>query len=404
MAPEQWHLMQPNWPSDHRTLAARAGRPAVGTARHEGHDRLAVLAVGARRRPGPGARSRPRAARPRRRRPRHRPVRRPAARARRHDRRPERPVRRNGSISPIASGTERCRRGRSRRCACFAPDVVHLHEPLVPGPTLTRSGADAPIVGTFHANYAGNNNRWYPMFRPPLNRLVNRLDGPHRGLAGGGRARVEVVRRGSTRSCPNGVDVDAISRPSRGRRPGPPILFLGRHEPRKGLAVLLDAFAGLDRDAVLWVASDGPETGVAAGPRRPERRVARADHRAREGAPAAGRHDLLRSRARRRVVRHRAARGDGGAAPRCSRPTSPGTANVARADREALLVPPRRRRGAPRRAAPPARRPRLRGPSWSRRARSGRGVLAAPPRRAVHPGLRARGGEPPGHRAVTSRR
>jgi phosphatidylinositol alpha-mannosyltransferase len=35
---------------------------------------------------------------------------------------------------------------------------------------------------------------------------------------------------------------------------------VGRHEPRKGLAVLLDAFAGLQRDAELWVVGAGPDT------------------------------------------------------------------------------------------------------------------------------------------------
>ena len=43
-------------------------------------------------------------------------------------------------------------------------------------------------------------------------------------------------------------------RPLRGRGTdadvdGPTVLFIGRHEPRKGLAVLLDAWAELDRDA-----------------------------------------------------------------------------------------------------------------------------------------------------------
>jgi phosphatidylinositol alpha-mannosyltransferase len=42
----------------------------------------------------------------------------------------------------------------------------------------------------------------------------------------------------------------------------PTVLFIGRHEQRKGLNVLLDAFATLERPAVLWVASEGPATEV----------------------------------------------------------------------------------------------------------------------------------------------
>ena len=41
------------------------------------------------------------------------------------------------------------------------------------------------------------------------------------------------------------------------------VVFVGRHEPRKGLDVLLDAFAGLPDSAVLWVVGDGPATEMA---------------------------------------------------------------------------------------------------------------------------------------------
>jgi phosphatidylinositol alpha-mannosyltransferase len=64
----------------------------------------------------------------------------------------------------------------------------------------------------------------------------------------------------------NGVDMERFesAEPVRDDHvpPRPTVLFLGRHEPRKGLDVLLDAFAMLERAAVLWVAGDGPATEV----------------------------------------------------------------------------------------------------------------------------------------------
>ena len=59
---------------------------------------------------------------------------------------------------------------------------------------------------------------------------------------------------------PNGVDVPRFAKATPWPTDRPTILFVGRHEPRKGLGALVDAFAGLERDAVLWVAGDGPET------------------------------------------------------------------------------------------------------------------------------------------------
>jgi phosphatidylinositol alpha-mannosyltransferase len=59
---------------------------------------------------------------------------------------------------------------------------------------------------------------------------------------------------------PNGVDVPHFAKATPWPTERQVVLFVGRHEPRKGLGVLLDAFAGLDRDVVLWVAGEGPET------------------------------------------------------------------------------------------------------------------------------------------------
>jgi phosphatidylinositol alpha-mannosyltransferase len=58
----------------------------------------------------------------------------------------------------------------------------------------------------------------------------------------------------------NGVELEPYAKTTPWSTDGPTILFLGRHEPRKGLAVLLEAMAELPADVRLWVAGDGPET------------------------------------------------------------------------------------------------------------------------------------------------
>jgi phosphatidylinositol alpha-mannosyltransferase len=58
----------------------------------------------------------------------------------------------------------------------------------------------------------------------------------------------------------NGIEVDTYAKAEPWATDGPTIFFIGRHEPRKGLDVLLDAFATLGPEMRLWVGSDGPDT------------------------------------------------------------------------------------------------------------------------------------------------
>jgi phosphatidylinositol alpha-mannosyltransferase len=58
----------------------------------------------------------------------------------------------------------------------------------------------------------------------------------------------------------NGVEIDRYALAEPVKADGPTIFFVGRHEPRKGLEVLLEAMAALPADVRLWVASDGPDT------------------------------------------------------------------------------------------------------------------------------------------------
>jgi len=165
----------------------------------------------------------------------------------------------NGSVAPIASGKNVSAR-TLEALRVFAPDVVHLHEPLVPGPTMTLlMSAEVPLVGTFHASYSDGPNRWYSVFRPPLNRLVGRL-AMRTAVSDEAGNMASLAFPGDYEILPNGVDVATIAKADPWPTPVPAILFVGRHEPRKGLGVLLDAFEGVERDAVLWVAGDGPDS------------------------------------------------------------------------------------------------------------------------------------------------
>jgi phosphatidyl-myo-inositol alpha-mannosyltransferase len=165
----------------------------------------------------------------------------------------------NGSIAPIASGKTVAQRTLEAR-RVIEPDVIHLHEPLVPGPTQTLLiSAEEPLVGTFHASYMGRVNPWYALFRPPLRRWINRLT-VTTAVSEDAAEMSELSFDCSSEILPNGVDVPHFAKATPWPTTRTAILFVGRHEPRKGLDVLLDAFSDLERDAVLWVASDGPDT------------------------------------------------------------------------------------------------------------------------------------------------
>ena len=59
---------------------------------------------------------------------------------------------------------------------------------------------------------------------------------------------------------PNGVEVDRFAGADPWPKRAPTIVFVGRHERRKGLTVLLEAFGLLSGPTRLWVVGDGPET------------------------------------------------------------------------------------------------------------------------------------------------
>jgi len=166
----------------------------------------------------------------------------------------------NGSVAPVALWpTAAARAERFVRAGGF--DVLHLHEPLAPtaayGLVLT---APLPMVGTYHR--AGV-SRWVTPLKPLAELVGRRLQIK---VAVSEAARETGVRSsgGTFEVLFNGVDMQRFesAEPVHDEQGRPTVLFLGRHEQRKALHVLLDAFEKVERAAVLWVAGDGPASEV----------------------------------------------------------------------------------------------------------------------------------------------
>jgi phosphatidyl-myo-inositol alpha-mannosyltransferase len=167
----------------------------------------------------------------------------------------------NGSVAPIAPWPSSARRVE-QALAGFRPDVVHVHEPLVPGTAMfaTRRRR-APVVATFHA-YADRAIA-FSLTAPLLRSVWRRLSAR---IAVSRAAASFVARRfpgDRIRVIPNGVDTEKFARAEPARLPeGPRVLFVNRLEPRKGFGVMVDAFgrlAATHPDLLLVVAGDGPE-------------------------------------------------------------------------------------------------------------------------------------------------
>lgn len=137
-------------------------------------------------------------------------------------------------------------------------DVLHLHEPMVPGPTMTSLiTSECGIVGTWHAAGAPTTSRFYRF--PGMKYLSTKIH-VRCAVSQAARATAQEILGGDYDVLFNGIEVDRFAKAEPAPTSAPTILFLGRHEERKGLAVLLDALEYLPSGIEVWVAGEGPET------------------------------------------------------------------------------------------------------------------------------------------------
>ena len=132
----------------------------------------------------------------------------------------------NGSVAPIAPDFAcTLRTVRALRDEEF--DVLHLHEPLCPGPTQTALFLrSAPIVGTWHA--AGESLAYLV---PGTRWLASRI--AVRAAVSADAAQMATDGVGGTYEVVfNGVELDRFDEATPMRVGGPTIAYIGRHEPR----------------------------------------------------------------------------------------------------------------------------------------------------------------------------
>ena len=207
----------------------------------------------------------------------------------------------NGSVARVAFGPVAYARVR-RWLVGHRFDVLHLHEPTTASiSAIALLLAEGPVVATFHT--ATERSRALAALGGFIQPLMEKVTAR---IAVSPSARRVQVRHlgGDAVEIPNGVDVAALA--PTGPRAADTVAFVGRFdEPRKGMAVLLDALARLGRPG----AAAGSSVGSGGGEVRRGARLAPEPASARGGG------------ARRR--RRRDARRPCSGRPPCSAPRTP---------------------------------------------------------------------------------
>jgi glycosyltransferase involved in cell wall biosynthesis len=147
-------------------------------------------------------------------------------------------------------------------------DAVHAFWPLPQGVlgVAAKKASGLPLVSTFFGVELTWMERQFPFLAPTLRGIVRASDAVTAISTYTAERLARVAPGARPDVIPFGAAVDAPADPPPPRpRDGRPfeLLFVGRLVERKGVALLLEAMAGLrGRDAVLHVVGDGPDRGL----------------------------------------------------------------------------------------------------------------------------------------------
>lgn len=171
-----------------------------------------------------------------------------------------RAIKGNGSLAPIADDLEVSSMTLGA-IANFLPDVLHLHEPMIPGPTIAAMiGADVAMVATFHA--AGDGAQALKYFRHPARGAISRVQ-IRICVSEEAKTLANKFLPGDFSVIPNAIDLSVYEDIEPWPNTKPIAMFVGRHEDRKGLRFLIQAWMDSEiaqENFELWVAGTGEET------------------------------------------------------------------------------------------------------------------------------------------------
>jgi phosphatidyl-myo-inositol alpha-mannosyltransferase len=149
----------------------------------------------------------------------------------------------NGALSNLVLSPSALPRLR-RTLAAESFDLLHVHEPLAPMLSPAALALwDGPTVGTFHA--AGDTS-WRPFAAFLWGFLLGRID-LRVAVSEQARRTAVAFEPAHYEVIPNGVELPEGVDPGDRRDH---LVFVGRHEPRKGLPVLLRAWRQIRRSGL----------------------------------------------------------------------------------------------------------------------------------------------------------